>query len=670
MTPSLEQLCDANGIVWRYLDGAGQPKQAPDETCMALLTAMGMETRSETDVEKHLVQLKRQIAKRKLPEVQIVEVDTEFNLSGKFPEKSSWQIELEDGTLLEGVAQSDRMALPPLPLGVHTLRCHGNTCTLISAPAKLPTPNQGWGLMVPLYGLRSATNQGIGDYRDLEELAETLGPLGIDFLGINPVHAGFSDDPSAFSPYSPSSRQRLNPLHIMTEQTAEEVEVSNQNLSSEFCEDLIDYPILKVRKSTQLNSAFCVFQESGGSSHFDSFVKTEGKSLKDFATHQAISEVHGPYWHQWPMEYHSPDSPETQKFATDNETRIRFHSWLQWRASEQLKSAQEKATGCGMEFGLYLDLAVGTHPFGAETWADSSAFACGVSLGSPSDSFDASGQNWQLVPFNPKELVTRKFEPVIKTLRAQLRYAGVLRIDHILGFEQSFWIPDGLPGAYVTYPRDALLAIARIEAFRAKASIIGEDLGNVPDGLREALSESGILGCRVAFFERNWQDDKSFTAANEYSQLALASITTHDLPTLLGWRNGRDIEWRNKLKAISDLLAEAQQQDRNKDFEQFKKALSWSKSQSSANIGNMESDQEILLAAHQFLAETRSTLVAVQIEDVLELVEQPNLPGTIDEHPNWRRRLAKPAEEISRLPILQKISAAMQAASRGTPHKN
>lgn len=298
-----------------------------------------------------------------------------------------------------------------------------------------------------------------------------------------------------------------------------------------------------------------------------------------------------------------------------------------------------------MAHGLYLDLAVGTHPSGAETWANELNFARAVSIGSPPDAFSAQGQNWGLAPLNPLALHQQRYAPFVQTLRAQLRYSGMLRIDHALGLERSFWIPDGaVTGAYVAMPRDALLAILRIEASRADAVIIGEDLGNIPDGLRTALASSGILGCRVAMFERNWKTDRAFIDAKDYSIHALASLSTHDLPTMVGWTKGRDIDWREKIADISPEQAKTQHQERQSDIKAF--------------------GQPTTAAAHDFLARTASVLVAAQLEDILELVEQPNLPGTIHQHPNWRRTLPLTIAQIDQLPAMRTLANTMAKQNR------
>ncbi len=664
MNPALVELCAAHGIVWDYLDGANQPRQAPEETCLALLNALGLKISGLVDVEKHLASFKRQSADRLLPLSVIVDVGTEHQISAVVSDDVEWYLDLESGDQFQGVVKNAVLIMPPLPMGIHTLICVGQESTILSAPAALPAPHRGWGLMAPLYGLRSEAEKEIGDYQDLAMLASMMAPAGIGFVGVNPVHASFLTDPLMFSPYSPSSRQWLNPLYISVHLLPHWAEIPDQFPVINGNEEFIDYASTISTKTNQLKAAFADFQSAPPDPDFEKFVFEEAKSLSDFAIHQSLSEVHGPYWSDWPFEYQRPDSPATRQFAIENNVSIRYHSWLQWVARSQLQAAQEQGLDAGLAHGLYLDLAVGTHPFGAETWADERSFSRGVSIGSPPDAFSASGQNWRLAPFNPREMIARRYQPLVQTLRAQLQFCGLLRIDHILGFERSFWIPDGLPGAYVTFPRDELLAVTRIEAERANASIVGEDLGNVPDGLRNELSRSGILGCRVTFFERNWKTDKTFIAASEYTRLALASITTHDLPTLMGWWGGVDIKWRLELQEISEDQAAVDLDQRIDDRNQLAKLVGFSNPSTSSNALPPDDKVELILAAYGFLADTSSLLAAVQIEDVLALDQQPNLPGTISDHPNWRRRLPHPTGEIAGLPMLKMISHLMRAANR------
>jgi 4-alpha-glucanotransferase len=325
---------------------------------------------------------------------------------------------------------------------------------------------------------------------------------------------------------------------------------------------------------------------------------------------------------------------------------------LQWRAEQALSEVRQGAEATGMAYGLYLDLAVGVHPAGAQTWLERDIFAPGVSLGAPPDAFSAEGQTWGLAPLNPRSLMDAGFRPFAEILRKQLQFSKLLRIDHVLGFERAFWVPEveGVPGAYVAMPRDALIAVAKIEAARAGATIIGEDLGNIPDGLQSALAEAGLLGCRVTMFEQDYEGDRAFFPPEHYPAQSLAAFGTHDLPTYRGWRLGRDIEWRSRLGSMAPETADAAKAERRLEVRAFDAAL-----------GRPEADTA---AMHGFLARTGASLVAVQAEDMFEAEEQANLPGTVHEHPNWRRRVPVSASEIGDHPAVIATAEIMRQAGR------
>ena len=302
-----------------------------------------------------------------------------------------------------------------------------------------------------------------------------------------------------------------------------------------------------------------------------------------------------------------------------------------------------------MRHGLYLDLAVGTHPAGAETWADAEMFASGISLGAPPDAFSAEGQVWGVSPFCPRALVDNAFDVLAETLREQFKFSGMLRIDHILGFERAFWCPEDLPGVYVAMPKAAMLAVLRIEASRARAFVVGEDLGNIPDELRSDLAASGILGCRVAMFERDWDGDRGFKPGDRYDSNVLSSFASHDLPTWRGWRSGLDIAWRNRIGDLDEAAAREERERRRWDVHSFDAA--------SGGDGSVE-------RMHAFLAGVPSCLVALQVEDVLGVEEQANLPGTQFEHPNWRRRLPVSASGLATDERFRTTAGIMAESSR------
>jgi 4-alpha-glucanotransferase len=619
MTDSIAQLAGAMGILPRYTDQTALVRETSRDTALALLAAMGLDIATEAQAEGRLAALRAEGAARPLPRWIVAEAGQPLTLPA---DPGAWALTLEDGTEAEGQGA----ALPALPLGLHVLRAGGHETTLLAAPRALPAPRRGWGVTAPLWGLRTPETPGFGDFDDLRRSGEALAATGAGFLGINPIHAGFPTEPTWASPYSPSHRRRLNPLHVATGPGAA-------------TGPLVDYAAEIPAKRAALRALYDSFQ---GDRAFDTWRAAEGDDLIRFATHQALSERHGALWSDWPAHLQTP-AGAAGAVPWDE---IGYHAWLQWMAHRQLTETQAALTGAGMRYGLYLDLAVGTHPAGAETWADRESFARGVSLGAPPDALGPEGQTWNLAPLDPHALAATHFRALAETLRRQLSYARLLRIDHILGFERAFWVAPGLPGAYVQMPRAAMLAVVRIEAARAGATVIGEDLGNIPDGLQDALAASGILGCRLLQFMHDAQGRA--IPPGDYPAPTLASFGTHDLPTHAGWANGGDIRARREIGRIGEDVAARELAERRRLARAFEAAA-----------GGADAD-----AMHGFLAATGSALVAVQAEDVLGVTEQTNLPGTIDEHPNWRRKLPVSGPDMARDRGMTRVAAQMNQAGR------
>lgn len=604
------------GVLPSFVDLTGTRRDTSVETAVALLAGMDIAAESEAEAQDALAVLRDD-----LPGDVVC-------VAGERPAldiEGEWHLTFEDGTQLEG-----RGALPEPPLGIHRLQGGGRAFTMLAAPESLPSPARCWGLIAPLYGLAA---RGIGSYRDLADLAAGMGRLGAAFLGVNPVHAGFPVEPGSFSPYTPSHRRRFNVMHLPG--------------GAGSAGPLIDYRRDIPERMAALRAEYAGF---AGDPRFEAWCAAEGESLTRFALHQALSEHHGAYWNDWPAEFRAPSSAAVQAARAGLEPQMRFHAWLQWRAEEALAQAQAAARQGGMAHGLYLDLAVGTHPHGAETWEDPESFASGVSLGAPPDPLGPDGQNWNLAPFNPRALRASAYAPFAETLRRHLDFAGVLRIDHVLGFERAFWVPQGAAGAYVRMPRAALLAVTRIEAARTNAVIVGEDLGVLPEGLQAALAQSGILGCRVAMFERDCWQPPHFRPAEHYDRDAIASFSTHDLPTWRGWRKGSDIAARAEISGKTDDQRAGELAVRAEEVAALDRLLP-------------DAGEDAL---HAFLARTPSALVGVQAEILLDMESQPNLPGTVNEYPNWRMRLALPEGGLAADARVLNAARIMQEAGRGT----
>lgn len=626
MTPDLQELCARTGVGTGYRDQLGEWRTTGEPTARALLTAMGHPAGTDAEAADSLAALRAAEAARRLPPYVVVEAGRPADVPG---EADRWEIETEAGEVIAGRGDG-RVALPPLPAGIHRLRAGGSACLVLSAPPALPPPPRAWGVTLPLYGLRTPEEGGLGDFSDLARAVRALSRHGAAFAGVNPIHAGFFPDASDISPYAPSHRRRFNAAFIA--------------VAGETAPDgpLVDYPAAYAARWRALEAAFAAAPPDPA---FDAYLAEGGADLRAFATHQALAEVHGAFWSGWPEALRDHASAEVARFAAGREDRLRFHMWLQYRAEAELAGVAREAAG--MRFGLYLDVAVGTHPHGAETWLEPSCFARGVSLGAPPDAFSKDGQVWGLAPLNPAGLVAAGFRPVAEMLRRQFRFSKLVRLDHILGFDRAFWVPQGgLPGAYVTMPKDALLAVARIEAARAGGTIIGEDLGNIPDGLHADLEASGLLGCRLVMFELDHGGHPR--PAEDYPERTLASFGTHDLPTFAGWRAARDIAARAALGTI-DAGTEARARAHR----------AWEVGQLERATGGAD-----VAAVERFLARARSRLVALQIEDILDIEDQPNLPGTVREYPNWRRRLPLSPDRWGEDPRLARAAATMAEAGR------
>ena len=383
----------------------------------------------------------------------------------------------------------------------------------------------------------------------------------------------------------------------------------------------------------------------------------DGQALEWYALFEAISLAHGPDWHQWPAPLQAFGSPAVFEFAARNVREVRYHAWLQWLADRQLSAAQARARGAGMGLGLYLDVAVGVRPGGADTWSARTCFAEAVSLGAPPDAFNPAGQTWALAPFNPSGLRAAGYRPFIEMLRTAMRHAGILRIHHILGLRRSFWVPEnGAPGGYVAYPLEPLLALIRVEYLRESDDLSGEDLGSVPPGLRDRLAEAGLLGCAVMQFEKR---DGRFQSPKGYRPATLASFGTHDTPTLRGWWSGWDIDRRHEIAGVDGSARDAAQSQRTAE----RKALAALLADEGllpagidATAPPAEADDSLVLALHRLLAGGSSALVAVQLDDALGSVAQQNLPGTINEHPNWRRRYPIDVDALTDAPGLAALA--------------
>jgi 4-alpha-glucanotransferase len=491
-----------------------------------------------------------------------------------------------------------------------------------------------WGIAAQLYSLRSEHNDGIGDFGDLARLATLANELGASTVALNPLHQLHLSNPSSASPYAPLSRRYLNALYIDVHAAAAEFGVALDGLDARALREgtLVDYAGVAAYKLDALERCYAKLRAQRPWQAF-----AADPHVRDVARYEAImeelsaldDEVYS--WQQWPSELQDSRSAAVERFAAQHAQRVEFFIFLQWLADRQLAGTAKAASR--MPIGLYRDLAVGVDLASADVWSDPGAFALGLSVGAPPDPLNTAGQNWGLPPLNPRILRERRYEPFIALLRANMRHAGALRIDHVMGLRRLYCIPRALPqgGAYVNYDFDAMLGIVALESVRNHCMIVGEDLGTVPEGFRDYTARARVFSSRVLYFERDW--DGRFRSPDEYPTDAVASTGTHDLPTLAGWWKAADGTTREQLL---DAFAAA----------------------------GIEVDRDALtaplVAAYRYLARSRSRLVLLQLEDGIGSLDQVNVPGTVDEEPNWQRKLAVPVDALSAHPIFAAIVRALR----------
>ncbi|WP_028033240.1 4-alpha-glucanotransferase [Chelativorans sp. J32] len=521
---------------------------------------------------------------------------------------------------------------------------------------------RAWGITCQLYGLRSQRNWGIGDFEDLARLGEFAAGMGADFLGVNPLHALFTAEPQKASPFSPSDRTFLNPLYIAVDRVKgfdTTLDLDESALAPLRQSELVDYRAVAEHKLAVLRRIFQRTREDDlqGSA---TFREKGGEPLWRYALFETISlemvrQGGGTGWHAWPEELQDPTSEAVKRFAEERREEIEFQIWLQWVADQQLEQVSGRLRSAGMRIGLYLDLAVGTAPDGAATWSDRSLTLVGAEIGAPPDMFNPEGQRWGLAPWSPSEIAARDFRPVRRSYETILRHAGALRIDHAMSLYRLFWIPNGFPagqGAYVLYPMPEVVGVLGEVSQQSRAVIIGEDLGVVPEGFREQMDHANLLGYRIFYFERN---DHGFIPPEHWPRSALACIGSHDTNTLAGWWTGSDIDERQRIGLYDEEAAHRERERRRREKNEAIEML-----RARGYEAGEDFSEAVAAGIHRLVASSPSYLFAAQMEDLLGLTEQPNIPGTVDEHPNWRRKLPVLIEELGSASILRTVIDAIR----------
>ncbi len=722
--PLIDRLAEAVGILPSYIDVHGETVVAGPDQKLAALDAMGYAVATETDRSATLKALDDARRRRLMPVVTVArEGQGPHRLALGFGPATApagpveVAIELEDGTALDPISVAadqmelsretaadglvdivGRVPLPQgLPLGYHRVTvtrgdCAGET-TLIVAPRHCHLPGDGarpprsWLLTTQLYSLRRDGDWGIGDFTALADLVDAAGSMGAAGVGLNPLHALFPADPAAFSPYSPSSRGFLNSLYIDVEAVPEfhaseaaravmNETVFGVSLDTARVSDLVDYAAVAAAKRPVLEGLYRDFEEARArdpanprATGLARFKEELGSDLESQAIFDALQEHflaqdRGLWsWAQWPADFHDPSSPAVRAFAEAHADRVEFFQYLQWLADQQLAHAGAVGRARGMPIGLYRDFAVGVNPAGADAWANRTALVSNLAIGAPPDPLCIDGQNWGLCPFAPAALTAQAYRPFAAAVGANMRHAGALRIDHVMSLMRLFCIPNGMPtrdGVYLRYPFDDLLAVVALESERHRAIVVGEDLGTVPEGFRERMAAEGVLSYRVMMFERD--GDGSFRQPASYPSSAAVTVSTHDLPTFSGYWTGHDLDIQEGLGAYaSDADRDAAEATRGEDRSALMAALDRADLTGAGEDAGATSPTPTI-PVHRFIAGTDSRLMLVQIEDALEVIEQANVPGTTDSHPNWRRRMPKTVAEFRDDPRAQDLAAAIVAA--------
>lgn len=542
------------------------------------------------------------------------------------------ELVLEDGTRLRVVRQTP----PDLPIGYHQLQALGDDegTWIIQRPAScwLPPEMRAWGWAVQLYAARSATSWGIGDLGDLCRLAVWSRQLGADVLLLNPLCAVAPEIPQEASPYYPSSRRFRNPLYLRIEEIpgADDaaIDLSELAATARFLNATrrIDRDHVFRLKMDALERIWGLYIED---SRFDRYCQEMGEPLVGFAAFCVLAERFGGDWRFWPAEYQRPDSPAVLRFIQEASQRLRFHQWLQWHLDRQLAAA-------AAVLPLVTDLPIGVSPGGADAWQWQDVLAKGATVGAPPDQFNMEGQDWGLPPFIPHRLRAARYSPFIETIRSSLRHAGGLRIDHVMGLFRLYWIPTGLGpklGSYVRYPSEELLAIVAVESHRARAWIAGEDLGTVEKHVRRQLAENRMLSYKLLWFEDQ--------LPSEFPELALAAVSTHDLPTVAGLWTGADFAAQQRIGL----------QPSEGGFQQIRDRLL-----AATAASEIATSAEVVAGAYQALGHAPSTVLAASLEDALGVEERPNMPGTTVQWPNWSLALPQPLEAIETTELPRQIA--------------
>ncbi|MGW4276857.1 4-alpha-glucanotransferase [Streptomyces seoulensis] len=705
----LTRLAALHGVATSYSPAPGRTVAASATAVVAALAALGVDASTPDAVRAARTAREEERARRLLPPTLVRWSDaalpealtalppgTRLTVETEQGERRTGTVEAGQGAGTVEVGQGERRTgVDGLPPGVHRLTASapdGRTAEahLIVAPPRLPTPpHRAYGLLVQLYSLLTHRSWGMGDLGDLGELSAWAGrTLGAGFVQVNPLHAAVPGAPTDPSPYRPSSRRFPDPVHLRVEDVPEFPYIEDPadrarvaalleraaRLRAAVLDEgaLIDRDAVWDLKREALEAVCRVPLGPGRGAAHAAFLAREGQALTDPATWYALAERHGPDWSRWPEALRDPRAAETERARAELADRVALHRRLAWLTDEQLTAAQRTAREAGMPVGLVHDLAVGVHPGGADAWAQQDHFAAGMSVGAPPDAFNARGQDWGLPPWRPDRLAASGYAPFRHLLRALFRHAGALRIDHVMGLFRLWWVPQGHPpteGTYVRYDADAMLATLVLEAARAGATVIGEDLGTVEPGVREALDRRGVFGTSVLWFERDWAGDGLPLPPDRWRPDCLATATTHDLPSTAARLTGEHVALRDRLGLLTRPLAE-ERAEAAEDVRTWLRVLGELGLLRENGPGDgVTREEDEVRAVHRFLLRTPARLVGLWLPDAVGDRRPQNLPGTWDQYPNWRLPIAdaegRPVtlEDLAASPRLHALTDVLRAGT-------
>jgi len=705
----VEALTNAAGIAGEWWDAEGAHTLVSTSTKLALLDCFGLPARTQALARESLDRLMQETHARALPPSVTLAQDAPLRVTlrsdaGAPPNAIEFHVTLENGetasgstpgadarkiTLPNGREIDERhFDLPSLPVGRHRLEVNGVTSALLIAPPEAYRSKAVWrrrfGVSAQLYALRrNEGDQGIGDFTALGIAAATAASRGAAYFGVSPMHMLWPNNRGRASPYHPSDRRFLDPILIdalavdglpVDEEWQTAAATLGEKLAAVATLPSIDYEAVWSVKKIALQFRFAAFLRARAAhaqnpvfAEFDAFVKAGGEALSRFAVFEAIQrERNGEYWRRWPAELRDGDPAALAAKAAQRDYDVRFSEFCQWVADRQLGAAAARAKAAGLDIGLYRDLAVGSAPDGAESWSRSGELGIGASVGAPPDPFSRAGQNWHLPPPDPIAGARSGWKGFRDLLDANMRHAGMLRIDHAMGLARLFVIPDGAKpaqGAYVAYPIEELIGQIALESQRNQCMVVGEDLGTVPDGFRDKLIKANISGMSVLYFERRGPD---FVDPHDYPVHTVACVTTHDLPTAAGWWQASDIAERMSLGQLGPDHAIHALGERLREKETLIRALINAGVLDEAPALDAPMDHWLAAALHAWLAEAASALASIQVDDLTSETVATNLPGTDSERPNWRHRSADDAAKLFDAP---RARAILEAMTKVRPHK-